>query len=96
VRIDRGNINESVWVEDHELPVMELNDPLVSQIAQYPVDVNAGETGGIADMLLRQRQLHLFGPMPRPLGAIPNEQLQQQTGDTLTRGAPSDAGEMIE
>jgi len=68
VRIDRGNINESVWVEDHELPVMELNDPLVSQIAQYPVDVNAGETGGIADMLLRQRQLHLSGE--REIAAI--------------------------
>ena len=63
--------------------------------AKDRIDVDAGETRRVPDMLLRQRQMHFLHTMAWPLHAIPNEKLKQYTCDMFTCRATSDAGQMI-
>jgi hypothetical protein len=52
VRLDSGHIDELVGIKDPQTPIVKLEDAILAQIAEHAIDVDAGEAGRIADMLL--------------------------------------------
>jgi hypothetical protein len=69
VRIDPGHINEFVRIDDLETPIMKFQDALLAQIAKHPIYVHAGEPGCVANILLRQREMHFLTTMAWPAHA---------------------------
>lgn len=75
---------------------MELDDPILSQTPEYPVDMDEGQARGISDIFLGQGKVHLFDLAAGPLRAVSDEQFEHQMGNTLTRRMATNAGESIE
>ena len=73
MRINPGDIDQLVGIEDTKSPIMELDYPIFSQIPEHPVDMDEGQARGISNVLLGQRKVHLFDLAARPLRAIPDE-----------------------
>jgi hypothetical protein len=91
VGVDPSNFDKLVGIQDPEPSVVKLEDTVAAQVAQHPVDVNAGQTRRIADMLLSQRKLHLLDPMAWPSHSASDEELEKEVGDTLARRMTPDA-----
>mgnify|MGYP006193970387 CR=1 FL=1 len=53
-----GDRAQPLLGEHLERVAAAFDHPLYGEPAQHPVDVNRGEAGGVADILLGERQLH--------------------------------------
>lgn len=77
LRIDAGNIDQLVGVENPEAPIVKLDNPILKEAAENSVDVDPGETRRVPNMFLRHGQTHLLNTMAWPLHAVPNKELKQ-------------------
>jgi len=96
LRVDAGSLNEPIGVHYRESTVVELCDGLFPELAQNPIDMDAGETGGISDMLLCQREMDGLCRQARISSAIAQKEFQKQARNALACGPPAEARQVIE
>ncbi len=95
VRVDSGDVDELVRVHDSKTSIVEFDNFFLAQISKHPIDMNIGETGGIPDVLLGQRQMHFFDVMTRPSDSIADEKFEEQMRDTLSCRTLANVGQMV-
>ena len=90
-----GSATSRALVEQADLAAaVALDDAVLDQRAHHPVDVDRGEAGGVADILLGQRQLDAVA-VGQAEPAHPRENLADQRADPGPRRGPADRGEPV-
>ena len=82
------------FVEQADLAAVALDDPILDEAAHHPVDVDRGEAGGVADLLLGQGQLDA-AVLDRADPAHAREQLADQRTDPGAGRGAADRGEPV-
>lgn len=96
MRIDAGDIDEPVGIENPEPPIVEFQNAVFLEIPQDSIDMHSCETRRIANVFLRQWQVHLLAPGAWPLRTAADKKFEEQVSDALARAMAADAGEMTE
>lgn len=95
LRIDPGDIGQSVRIENTKPSIVKLDNPILLQSAQYAIDVDGSKARGISDMFLGQGKLHFLDSVSRPMRPIPHEQFKEKPCNPFPRRLPADACQLI-
>ncbi len=96
MRIDSGDIDEFIRVQDTEALVVEFDDSFLAKSPKHAINMDACKSGRIPDVLLCQWEMKLFATIAGPAHTRSNEQLEEQVGYTFSSRTLTDSGQVVE